>query len=74
MCPPNDSGILLPDHHADPGHELQGECAGPRGLPVQQQFLVRARRYHHLVPRLDQKRRPRLSDRKVRAIPSREVL
>jgi len=35
----NDSGILLPDHDADPERELQGECYGPRSLPGQQQFL-----------------------------------
>ena len=33
---------------------------GPRGLPRQRQILVRTRRCHHLVLRLDHERRPRL--------------
>jgi predicted transcriptional regulator len=38
---PNDFGILLPDHDADPEREPPGECSGTHGLPGQQQFLVR---------------------------------
>jgi hypothetical protein len=40
---PSDSGILLPQHDADPECEVQAEYSGPHSLRGQQQFHVGTR-------------------------------